>query len=97
MDIDQTRFDDGVAVAVIDLKDFFHSRQRDHHAAADWKTSSGQTGSRTTRNKRNVKFIAEFNDCNDLFGRRRKDNHIGRLLIDDKSVAFVDQQFVMVK
>ena len=77
MHIDQPWFDDGVPVAVINLQDLFHPSQSNHHAAANRKTAPGQTGSRTSRNERDVKFVAEFNDCNDLFGRRRKDHHVG--------------------
>ena len=97
MDIDQAWLDDRVSIPVIHLQDPFHSRQGDHHSAADRKAAPCQTGSRTARNEGNIKFVAEFNDCNDLFSRRWKDHHIRRLLIDDESIAFVNKQFVRIK
>ena len=42
-DVDDTRFNDGVTITVVDFEDLLHPRQTDHDAAADRQTTAGQT------------------------------------------------------
>src|SRR5690606_21506152 len=44
----------GVAITVVDLEDFPHPREDDHHAAADRQTAPGQTRPRAPWDERNV-------------------------------------------
>ena len=42
-------------------------------------------------------YRRDNDDGDHLFGRRRKDNNVRRFFIDNKSVTFVDEQFVRIK
>src|SRR5262249_9091006 len=96
MDIDQARLDDGIAVTQVDFQNSPHARQRDHHAAADRQTASGETRPGTTRHKGDLVLIAEFDDRHHLLGASRKDHDVRNAFLDRESVTFVNQQFVFV-
>ena len=61
-EIDDARFDDGVAIAIVDFEDPLHPRQGDHDAAADRQTAAGQAGAGAARQERHVQFVADLDD-----------------------------------
>lgn len=46
------------------------------------------------RNKRDVKFVAKFDNGHDLFRGGGKHHHVRRFLINDESIAFIDQNLI---
>ena len=66
--VDHARFDDGVAVAVIDLDDALHAGQGNDHAAADRQTAARQAGAGAARQERHAVGVAGLDDLNDLVG-----------------------------
>ena len=92
MDVDETRLDDGIPVAIVHLDDLLHPGEGDHHAAADGQTAPRQTRSRPAWHKRHVELMAQLDDRHDLLGRGGKDDHVGALLLNDVPVALIDQE-----
>lgn len=94
-DVDNTRFDHGVSIANTDLQNFTHPRECDHHATADRKAASSQTGPSSPRNKGHFGRDAFTNNTQDLIAALRKDHDIWNRFFDDVSVTFVNQQFIV--
>src|ERR1700733_5890335 len=66
MDIDQAGFDDGVAVAEIDLENPLHPRKCDHDSAADGKAPARQARARAAGDKGEVELVARLHNGHDL-------------------------------
>jgi len=94
MDIHHSRFDDRVTIPEIDFQDLSHPGGADHDSAADGQRPSGQTRPRTARNERNLIPIADLHDPGNLFGRGWEYDDVRNPLLDDVTVALVNQQFV---
>ena len=77
MDIHQSRFDDGVTVAIVNFENLFHACQGDHDTTTDGKASSGEARPCAAWDEGDVKFVTDFHDGNDLFGGRGEDHDIG--------------------
>jgi hypothetical protein len=91
-EVDDARLNDGVAVTDVHFQDPLHPREGDHDAAADRQTASCQTGSRSSRQERDIDLVAHLDDLGHLLGRGGKDDDVGPVLLDRVAVAFVNDE-----
>src|SRR6266700_3001162 len=73
----------------VDLQDFSHPCQGDHHSAIDRQHRAAEARSGAPRNHRQTMLRADFDDRDHLFRRLRQHHDSWRMLLQGVRVTFI--------
>ena len=90
-------FDEGDAVAEVDVEDFVHAGGGDLDAGGDGDDSAAESGGRAAGHDGDVVLSADVDGVGDLLGVFGEDDGEGFGAGDGEAVAFVDDEFIGIR
>src|SRR5262245_28305172 len=92
MNVDDARFDQCETVLVIDAENLIHSRKFQDNSAVNRNRSATQARACSPGQEGHLVSSSQFDDLDNIFCRAWKHHKIGKLRVEGKTIALVNDQ-----